>query len=148
MCKVGSCSKRPENNLWCWSSWTLHLFFIQLTIIVQCSVLTTRYMDINERDSAEILTKWVFSLLSFITLLFLSLLILFFKTQRHFWFVLLPLSLLSNQWPCAINSTFTMNLWFCSGPSHPPLDYLRALRRVPLSSVSPVSSEVLSKHDF
>ena len=96
----------------------------------------------------EILTKQVFRLLSLSSLLFLSLLILFFKTQKHFWFFLLCVSLLSNQWPCAINSTFTVNLWFCSHPNHPLLDYLRAFRRVPLPSVSPVSSEVLSDHDF
>ena len=139
---------RPENNMWYWSPWKLHLFFAQLAIIVQFSVLTTRYIDVKERDSAEILTKQVFSLLSLSSLLFLLLLILFFKTQKHFWFFLLCVSLLSNQWPCAINSTFTMNLWFCSHPNHPLLDYLRAFRRVPLPSVSPVSYEVLSDHDF
>lgn len=58
------------------------------------------------------------------------------------------LSFLSNQWPCAINSTFTMNLSdFVQAHPHPPW-LSKSFTEGPLSSVSPVSSEVLSKHDF
>lgn len=127
-----------------------HESFICFSLSLQslCNSVRSQPDTWTSKRSAEILTKRVFGLPSFITLLFLSLLILFFKTQRHFWFFLLSISLLSNQWPCAINSASTMNLWFCSSPHQPPLDYLWAFWRVPLSSVSPMSSEVLSKHNF
>lgn len=84
--KVGLCSKRPENNTGCWSSWKLHLFLAQPTIILQFSAHSQHESQCERptRDTHKMSFKSAFTHQFPISVTFTTML----SKLRHFWFPL------------------------------------------------------------